>query len=264
MKGAQSQTVTTTPDAATNAYVTGQGGGAADPQTLATLRSAGFGGLANRIASQGGSGVPGFSGLRPAAIGYANTAAPINPALTGASSTLGGYGAAGLNALGAQTDPTKAAAFMNPYTSAMDPVFAKLQAQAIQGANSNATSAGAFGGSRAAVAQGQALSDIANQEAGFNYQGFNDAMNRALQTANLGLGATGLQANLGQYLTNLPLNQAQQRLQMLLQGIGPYGTTQSQQMQSDPFSQLLGAGITAASLFGSGGSSLALNPAMVP
>jgi len=243
VKGAQSQTVTTMPDAATQGYVTG-GGGSNNPWDI----------LHGKAQMGGpGSGIPGFPGLRPTAVGYANTSAPVNPALTGAMSTLGGYGAAGLTGLDAQTDPTKAAAFMNPYTAAMDPVFAKLQAQAIQGANANATSAGAFGGSRAAVAQGQAISDIANQQAGFNYQGFQDAMSRALQTANLGLGATGLQANLGQYLTNLPLNQAQQRLQILLGGIGPYGQTQSTQMQSDPFSQLLGLGITGASLFGSGG-----------
>lgn len=267
MKGSSSQTVSTMPDAATNAYVTGQGGsGGYNPQTLQTLQSMGLGDLANRYAqfgAQGGSGIPGFGGLRNFAVNAAMQPLTINPALTGAVSGLQGYANAGQQGLAAQTDPNAAAKFMNPYLSTLDPAFNKLRAQSLNAANSNATSQGAYGGSRAAVTGGVALSNVNNLQNQTNYQGFQDAMQRALQTANLGMGANSLLGGLGSYLTNLPMQYRQQQLGLLLGGIGPYGQTQTVPTQSDPLSGALGIasmfipGGPLAGLLGGGGAAAA-------
>ena len=268
MKGSSSQTVSTMPDAATNAYVTGQGGsGGFNPQTLQTLQSMGLSDLANRYAqfgAQGGSGINGFGGLRNFAVNAASQPLTINPALTNAVSGLGGYANAGAQGLAAQTDPAAAAKFMNPYLSTLDPMFDKLRQQSLTAANSNATSQGAYGGSRSAVTGGVALSNIANLQNQTNYGAFNDAMQRAMQSANLGLGANSLLGGLGSYLTNLPMQYRQQQLDLLLKGIGPYGQTQTVPTQSDPLSGALGLasffipGGPLAGLLGGGGAAAGL------
>lgn len=121
--------------------------------------------------------------------------------------------------------------FMNPYQSQLNPFFAQQRQQAIEQANQQATLAGAFGGDRSQIGAAVAGSQADQTQAGFNYQAFQDAMQRAAQAANLGFGAIGGQAN-------------------LMQGaIGPYGQTQTQQMHPDFFSQLLGLGATGAGLF---------------
>jgi hypothetical protein len=171
-----------------------------------------------------------------------------NPALTNAVSGLQGYATAGQQGLNAQTDPAAAAKFMNPYLATLDPTFDKLRAQSLNAANSNATGQGAYGGSRAAVTGGVALGNVNNLQAQTNYQGFQDAMQRALQSANLGLGANSLMGSFGQYLTNLPMNTRLQQLQLLLGGIGPYGTTQQVPTQSDPLAQLGGLASTLGGL----------------
>lgn len=262
MKGAQSQTVSTMPDAATNAYVTGSGGsGGYNPQTLQTLQSMGLGDLANKYAqfgAQGGSGISGFGGLRNFAVNAAMQPLQISPFLTAGAQGLQNIAQQGATGLAAQTDPAAAAKFMNPYLSALDPAFNKLRAQSLNAANSNATSQGAYGGSRAAVTGGVALSNVNNLQNQTNYGAFNDAMSRALQSANLGLGANSLMGGLGQYLTNLPMQYRQQQLGLLLGGIGPYGQTQTVPTQSDPLSGALGIasmfipGGPLAGLFGGG------------
>ena len=124
--------------------------------------------------------------------------------------TYGQYSNLGLGAgkaLGG--DQAEIAKLMNPYESsvisALDPIYAKARQSALGDVNARFSSAGggAFGGSRQGVASGVALGDIANQQAsqtaGLRYQGYNDAMTRAYQTANLGLGATDRLPGLGQY-----------------------------------------------------------------
>src|SRR5262245_50082526 len=78
------------------------------------------------------------------------------------------------------------------------------------------------------------------------YPGYLDSLQRAQSAANLGLGAGAAGAL-------LPQQYYAGQLGLLNQGIGPYGTTQSQSMRSDPFSSLLGLGLTGASLFMPGG-----------
>ena len=70
---------------------------------------------------------------------------------------------------------------------------------------------------------------------------FQDAMQRALQASSLGFGAIGAGAF-------LPQQYASGQLGLLQQALGPYGQTTTQQMQSDPFGQFLGTGLTIAGL----------------
>ena len=112
-------------------------------------------------------------------------------------------GQEGLNALSG--DPYAAQKFMNPYqTQVMDNMnkqFAHQNQMTTQGINDQATQAGAFGGSRHGVAQGVALGENARNQgmltANMLNQGFEGAMGRAGQVANLGFGAAGAGAELG-------------------------------------------------------------------
>lgn len=268
-KGSKSQTVTTQPDAGTQAYVqqmrnlalgyTGQR--SYTPQQQAALQQANewmqsgspqiraFGQqLLQKIQAEGGQG-----GM-PAGLPQV----PTDPNLTNAAQEIGGYAQQGLLGMQAQTDPTVAAQFMNPYLNALNPFWDQQRALALTNANQQATAAGAFGGARSAITQGQALADIANAQGQQRYGAFNDAMNRALQSANLGLGATGEQAKLGQLLTFLPQIYASGQLGLLQQAIGPYGQTQSVATQSDPLSGLGGLGLIAAALLSGGPGAAAL------
>ena len=120
---------------------------------------------------------------------------------------LASYGGAapltqlGLGALGG--DQQAFGQFMNPYLQNVlaksNDQFAHLGAQAQNMVNDQATRAGAFGGSRAAIAQGVAAGQVANQQALTNsqllYGGFNDAQQRAAQAAQIGF--AGNQGALG-------------------------------------------------------------------
>ena len=132
-------------------------------------------------------------------------------------------------------------AFMNPYTSQMDPYFAQLRAQAVGGANDQATLAGAFGGDRSQIGAATAGNLADQQAAQFRFQAFNDAQQRALAAAQMGYGAAFL-----------PQQYQMGQLGILNQGIGPYGTQQVSKTRggSNWLSQLLGLGLTAGSLFG--------------
>lgn len=112
---------------------------------------------------------------------------------------LGGYGNysdlsnQGSAALGG--DQAAFGRFMNPYLQNVlkqsNAQFDILGHKAQNLVNDQATQAGAFGGSRAAVASGVAAGQVANQQAMANsqllYGGFNDAQQRAAQAAQLGL-----------------------------------------------------------------------------
>ena len=155
----------------------------------------------------------------------------FNPALQQA---MGGYGNLynlGFNAQGGlNTD-----AFMNPYEQqvigGVQSDFDRQRAMAARSAGDLATQAGAFGGSRSAVLQGEMSRDInmneAQQLANLRSSGYLNAQNMA---ANLGL--TGLQgiAGLGQYGKGLE----QQQIQGLL-GYGDYARQIQQQQMMDPY-----------------------------
>ena len=112
-------------------------------------------------------------------------------------------GQQGLDALSGNADAAQK--FMNPYQQqVMDQMtaqFANQNAMTTQGINDQATQAGAFGGSRHGVAQGVALGENARNQgmltANMLNQGFEGAMGRAGQVANLGFGGAQAGAGLG-------------------------------------------------------------------
>lgn len=172
-----------------------------------------------------------------AAAGGYSTVGP-NDATNQALDQYKQYGAAGINGLAALGgDPAAMQRFMNPYqqqvVDASNANFAKTNQVVGNQADSAATAAGAFGGSRAAVvkgaAQGEAQAAHDQQIAGLLDQGYNNAQSVAGGVANLGFGANGEVANIGDYLRQIQQQQANpdaERLKLLNAGVtNPTSTT---------------------------------------
>ncbi len=104
-------------------------------------------------------------------------------------------GQMGARALGG--DSSAAQQFMNPYQqqvlNSVGGDYDRLRSQASMQSNQAATQAGAFGGSRHGVTEGARLGELDSAQASTMAQlrqgGFNEAMGRAGQAANLGFGA---------------------------------------------------------------------------
>lgn len=220
-KSGGNQTVTTQPDAGTRAYV--------DQMRRAALGYAGLPGTPAPQASGGWLKGPAAAPLSPIAPNIPG----VNPALNQALQNYGGY--AGLGALGIGALSGGA----NPWMAATNPLYADIRSQTLNSIGDQAALAGAFGGSRQGVAEGEALRGIAKDQAA-------DAYNRATQAAQLGLAGIGGQAGLGQYLTEYPQAYAQRQLNLLGSAIGPYGQTQSQPTTSSPFGSALGGAAIGA------------------
>lgn len=178
-------------------------------------------------------------------------AAPPNAGITGAQdfySQMQNFGMNGMRALGG--DAGAVGQLMNPFEQqvmdAAEPYWAKARAGAMNSVNDRFTRARAFGGSRQAVAQGEALAGVANAQANsmtnLRYQGFNDAMGRAQQMANFGMGGAAGGLGVGQYLQDRPFNMMRDAM-----GAIPGGNTVTQSVQSNPWATGLG---TFASLWG--------------
>jgi hypothetical protein len=126
--------------------------------------------------------------------------------------------------------------------------------------NDAATQAGAFGGSRHGVAEGVALGQLGQgheqQMAGLTSQGYNDAMGRAGQLANLGFNANSAAGNIGSYMQSInAANDPNMRRYQLLSGaLGsmPHGSTSTttQQNGHNGFSGALGGAATGADIGG--------------
>jgi hypothetical protein len=143
-------------------------------------------------------------------------------------------GQQGLAALGG--DPTALQGLMGGYSGLLDPYWQQLQQQGLGAIGDQATQAGAYGGSRQGVAEGSFLGQLGMGQAAQRYGEYQNALGRAGQLANLGFGIDP------------------QIIGMLGGALGPYGQTQTTKTQSDPFSQLLGLGLT---LFAPGSGLLA-------
>jgi len=205
-----SQTVTQQLDPATASYV--------QQMRRAALGVAGVG------APPGGSGSPTQGGWAGLASGLQS---PGNLSPIPSGGAYAPYQQLGLAGVGAMTGGPNP--FMNTQVNALNPTFDYLRQNALSLAGDQATQQGAFGGDRSALFSGQAIGDVNRQQALFNYQAFNDAQQRAWQAANLGFGAVGA-----------PLD-------ALRAGMGPWGQTTKTTQETDPFSQFLGLGLTAAS-----------------
>lgn len=203
-----------------------------------------------------------YDQARNAAQNY-STVGP-NAATTDALDQYRKMAASGQNGLAALSgDPTAMAGFMNPYQSQVMDAFNQQYGQAAKGLtsqiNSEATQAGAFGGSRHGVAEGVAQSQLAQNHmgdiAGLLNNGYLNAQNAAGQVANMGFGATGQMAGLGDYLRQIQQMQAnpgQQQLGILKQGLDgtPYGTQQTNYTKSSPLSTIGGIASLGMGLFG--------------
>lgn len=194
--------------------------------------------------------------MRQQALGYAGGTTPLPPEVLRAQQQYGQYAQGGNLGFSALTGNADAAqSFMNPYTSQLNPFFAQQRALAVQGANDQATQMGAFGGDRSQIGAAVAGGQADQTQAGFQYDAFNQAMQRAGFASNLGFAATGAGAF-------LPQQYAQGQLGILNQGLGPWGQTQTTKKSGDWLSQLLGAAGVASSLglFGKGGGGGSGNP----
>lgn len=143
------------------------------------------------------------------------------------------------------------AQFMNPY---MDQViggvrgeFDQLRGQAGAQANANATSQGAFGGSRAAVDRGARLGALdsaqASQIGGLMSNGYQQALQQ-------GQNYSEYARNLRERQAQEPMFRQQQALQMANQGMGQTGqvNTETQESKRDWLSTLAGGAMGLAGM----------------
>lgn len=206
-----------------------------------------------------------YDAAKRAASGY-STVGPDQNTLA-AMGLFGNYanaGQQGMNALGG--DQGAIDSMMNPY---MKDVIGGVNSQFNQDSqmlrkntNDAATQAGAFGGDRASLEQGAqqgALSLGHQQQIGdLLHGGYNEALQRASQLAQMGMGAAGAQFQGGDYLRNIQQQQAnpdQMRAQILAGGMqggnaGNYSNTNY--TKTGAMQNILGAGATIGGLFGGG------------
>ena len=165
----------------------------------------------------------------------------------GSLGTAGQMAGAGANYNAMATNPSAVGAFMNPYMQqSLQPQLNEIARQgniASQQAAGQATSAGAFGGTRSALAQNEAQRNALNAQQQAIGQGYNTAFQNAQQAQQFGanLGLQGLQGALSGYgqantaastLGNLGTNQlaAQQGILGTQNTMGQQQQTQQQNM----------------------------------
>lgn len=156
-----------------------------------------------------------------------------------------------------QTPGEMAEAFMNPYQEqvigGIRGEFDHLRDQALMGTNQQATQAGAFGGSRAAVMAGARMGELdraqTSQIGNFLHGGYQNAMNQ-------GVGFAEMQRQLQQQQQMEPLWRQQQAMNMMNLGMGPHGYSMSQQGGgSNAMGSAIG-GATVGSAFGVPGAAI--------
>lgn len=168
------------------------------------------------------------------------------------------------------------ARFQNPFqeqvTAATIADFDRLRQTSLNEVGSEATRAGAFGGSRHGIGEGVALGELGRAEAAtlgdIRTRGFQGAVQSALASrqqqmgaagglANLGFGGfqgleqllgrlAGAQIGFGQARQNLPFQQL--AAQAGVMGGAPRGMSTSQTTQGSPWQALLGAGAMAGGM----------------
>lgn len=176
----------------------------------------------------------------------------------GATANLGMGGA---NALAG--DPAAIQKLMNPYmNNVMDANQQQYQRNASMlgnTMNSDATTAGAFGGDRSAIASGAAQGNLGaahmSDVAGLLRGGYQDAMGQASTLANLGMNATGNQFAGGGVMRDIAQQQAnpglmqQQILAAGMKGGNAGNTTDSTYSKTSAGQNILGAAATLGPMF---------------
>lgn len=210
-----------------------------------------------------------YDQAKRAAAGY-TTVGP-NQASTDALDQYRKIAAAGGNGLAALSgDSTAMAGFMNPYMHNVMDAYNTQYGDAQKGVsnqiNDEATAAGAFGGSRHGVAEGVAQAQLTKDHMGdvanLLNSGYTNAQQVAGNVANLGFGATGGMAGLGDYMRQIAQMQAnpgQQQLGILKAGLDgtPYGTSTTNYSKTSPLQTIAGAAALGSSFFNPAGPSQA-------
>ena len=178
----------------------------------------------------------------------------VNPDFMAAMQAMRGYQGAGLNAMRGLTgeDPSQVSQAMNPWMQQMNPYFDMLRNRGVSQAQMGATSP--FGtGAREALATTGALRDVNQQQAQYNVQGYNEAINRLKMIQQLGFNAGGQLQQGGEWLTMLPMLWQQMRMGLLEPGNRPAGSTTTVPQQSSPWQSALGGAMAGAGMFGGRG-----------
>jgi hypothetical protein len=193
----------------------------------------------------------------------------VNPLTTDAASGFGGIAKAGNLGFGALSgDPNAVKSLMDPYQAnvidKMNEQYGLDRTGTMRSVNDAATTGGAFGGSRHGVAEGVALGELERNHgqavASQLDTGFNNAMGRAGTLANLGFGANGALASLGEYMRNVDVQNDpnMRQFQSLLSAFGamPHGstTTGTKQDGHNGASGALGGALAGGSMFGPWGA----------
>lgn len=209
---------------------------------------------ASNVALNGPGGMPPQPGPRGGLMG-------MIPQMPGAMGGAPGGPAGGSWFTGPQTQSVgdQAAAFFNPYQqnvlNGVQGQFDHLRSQALTGANQEATQAGAFGGSRAAVLAGTRLGALDQSQmqtmAGLQHQGYQNALQQGTQYAEQ-------QRQLQQQRQMEPLWRQQQAQQFMNLGMGPTAQTNTQTTMAPRGSALGSAasGAMAGSAFGPWGTAI--------
>lgn len=195
-------------------------------------------------------------------------ASSLSPEAVERTRLASNFGMMGMGAMAG--DPTMVAQMMNPYNATLDPYWAQQRQMTLGAIGDQATRAGAFGGGRHGVAEGQALSDIANAQAMQRYGEFNSAMGRAGQLANFGMGANSQLFGMGDYFRNIQQQQLDDQLRRFEEARdwdvrnlnvlnsavgGPSGQTTTTPMNRNAMGAALG-GAATGSMFGPVGAGI--------
>lgn len=201
------------------------------------------------------------SEVRPDAASQAYINQQRNQAQQGANVALNAGGPGGLFTGPLQQTPGQIAQpFMSPFqdqvVGGIRGEFDHLRNQASMATAQDATSAGAFGGSRQAITEGARLGELdraqASQVGNVLNQGYQNAMQQ-------GMGFAERQRALQQQQNMEPIWRQQQALQMMNLGMGPTGQTQTTTMETpgaSPFGSAAGGAMTGASVGGPWGAAI--------
>lgn len=181
---------------------------------------------------------------------------PLDPGLIAAMQGYGGYAAAGQRGLNAFTDPSQMAQFQAYGNNVMSPYFDRQRMQLENSYRSNMAGARAFG------VRGQTMgpnySDINNAQTQFGIHNMENAQQIAQMMANYGQFGIQGQQNLGQYITDRPMNWNQQAAGLLSSTYGgPLSTSTTNPNPNDSgnlFQSVLGGAATGLSFGGMGGA----------
>lgn len=216
----------------------------------------------NPYQSYQGERVAGFQPMQQQAFSNVQNmqAAPQNAQATNMSGVAGiGSLMAGQNYQNQATNPNAMQSYMSPYAqAAIDPTLRENQRNFDINQtqrNAQATGAGAFGGSRQAIVDSEALRNLGQQQANTEATGMQNAYQNAQNAMQFGTTAnlqgynqanqaagTLLQAGQNQYSQNMGINAAQQQAGAQQQALQQQGLTNQYQdflnQQNYPYKQL--------------------------